>query len=53
MFGIERDENNKGIISLKKSLDRELGGLHVLSIKCFEPSDKNIRNLRKPYDKMV
>ena len=53
VFGIERDENNKEIISIKKRLDREQGGLHVLSIKCFEPSDNNIRNLRKPYDKMV
>ena len=53
IFTIERDVNNKGILKLQKRLDRERGGLHTLTIKCFEPSDQSIRNLRKPYDKMV
>ena len=53
IFSIERDTNNRGILKLQKRLDRERGGLHTLTIKCFEPSDKSIRNLRKPYDKMV
>ena len=50
---IERDENNKGIISLQKRLDREIAGLYTLTIKCFEPSDKSVKNERKKYENMV
>ena len=53
IFGIERGENNQGIIKINKRLDREHKGLFTLTIKCFEPSDQNIRNQRKPYDRMV
>ena len=53
MFVIERDENNKGIISLQKRLDREMAGLYTLTIKCFEPSDKSVKNERKKYENMV
>ena len=50
---IERDENNRGIISLQKRLDREIAGLYTLTIKCFEPSDKSVKNERKKYENMV
>ena len=50
---MKRDENNKGIITLSKRLDREHKGLHTLTIKCYKPSDKSIKNLRKPYDRTV
>ena len=53
IFGIERDENNKGVITLTKRLDREKSGMHVLTIKCFKPSNNDVRNQRKQYDKMV
>ena len=53
VFVIERDENNRGIISLQKRLDREIAGLYTLTIKCFEPSDKSVKNERKKYENMV
>ena len=53
VFGISRDDQNRGIITLEKRLDREMSGLHVLTIKCFEPSDRTLKIAKKPYDKLV
>jgi len=52
VFGISRDDQNRGIITLEKRLDREMSGLHVLTIKCFEPSDRTLKIAKKPYDKL-
>lgn len=52
IFGITRDDQNRGIISLDKRLDREMSGLHVLTIKCFEPTDRARAVAKKPYDKL-
>ena len=53
MFGISRDDQNRGIITLDKRLDREMSGLHTLTIKCFEPTDRINKVSKKPYDKLV
>jgi len=52
VFGISRDDQNRGIITLEKRLDREKSGLHTLTIKCFEPSDRILKTSKKPYDKL-
>ena len=52
VFAINRDEENRGIITLNKRLDREKAGLHTLTIKCFPPSNLGAKNLKKPYDKL-
>ena len=50
IFAINRDDENKAIISLNKRLDREVSGLHTLTIKCF-PLSRG-RSLRQPYNKL-
>jgi hypothetical protein len=52
IFMIERDEDNKAIITLNKRLDREVSGLHTLTIKCFPQSTQGIKAIKKPYDKL-
>ena len=52
IFNIERDEENVGIITLNKRLDREVSGLHTLTIKCFPPSNLGTKSLKKPYDRL-
>jgi len=51
IFGISQDKDNRGIISVEKRLDREHSGLHVLTIKCFEPNSGALKVSKKPYDK--
>jgi len=51
IFGINRDDQNRGIITLEKRLDREMKGLHTLTIKCFEPTERINKISKKPYDK--
>ena len=51
IFGIYRDEENKGILTVEKRLDREQGGLHKLTIKCFEFDNRALKDSKKPYDK--
>ena len=53
VFGISRDDQNRGIITLDKRLDREKSGLHTLTIKCFEPADRVHKVGKKPYDRLV
>jgi len=52
VFGISRDDQNRGIITLDKRLDREMMGLHTLTIKCFEPTDRVHKTSKKPYDRL-
>jgi len=52
VFGISRDDQNRGIITLDKRLDREKSGLHTLTIKCFEPADRAHKVGKKPYDRL-
>ena len=52
VFAINRDEQNRGIITLNDRLDREKAGLHTLTIKCFPPSNLGVKNQKKPYDKL-
>lgn len=52
IFSIETDLYNRGILVLKKRLDREESGLHILTIKCFKPSEISIKHIKKPYDRM-
>ena len=53
IFDIARGENNEGILSLTKRLDREFSGLHLLTIKCFRPYERNVKARRGKYDNTV
>jgi hypothetical protein len=53
IFDIARGENNEGILSLTKRLDREFSGLHLLTIKCFRPYERNVKSRRAKYDNTV
>lgn len=53
IFTIERTENNRGLIKNVGRLDREEINQHLLTIKCFKASSRNIQQGRKPYNRLV
>ena len=53
IFEIIRGESNEGVLTLAKRLDREFSGLHLLTIKCFRPYERNVKAKRAKYDSMV
>ena len=53
IFEISRGENNEGVLTLAKRLDREFSGLHLLTIKCFRPYERNVKAKRAKFDSMV
>ncbi|XP_068081067.1 cadherin-87A [Anabrus simplex] len=50
LFTINRTEDNKGLITVAKRLDREAASEHVLTIQCFKKSLKPM-SLRKKYNR--
>ncbi len=53
LFAIERGPSNEGIVTLARRLDREYAALHVLTIKCFRPYERNVKSGHKKYDSNV
>ena len=53
IFGIKQGHDNQGVITVDKRLDRETGGLHLLTIKCFRPYERNVKSKNGKYNSAV
>ena len=50
IFSIEDDKDNVGLLKTVERLDREMGGVFLLTIKCFRPYERQLKSDLKEYD---
>lgn len=53
IFGMKQGPDNQGIITVDRRLDREMSGLHLLTIKCFRPYERNVKSKNAKYNSAV
>ena len=49
VFGISRGEDNQGVLTIEKRLDREEIGVYLLTIKCFRPYERSLKSAKSKY----
>ena len=53
IFGIKSGPDSQGVITIDRRLDRESSGLHLLTIKCFRPYERNVKSQKSEYNSAV
>ena len=50
IFGIKSGSHNEGILTVEGRLDREVSGIHLLTIKCFRPYEEELKSKKEKYN---
>ena len=53
IFAISRGEQNQGLLTVERRLDREEAGVYLLTIKCFRPYEKKLKSQVNKYNSVV
>ena len=53
IFAISRGEQNQGLLTVERRLDREEAGVYLLTIKCFRPYEKKLKSQVSKYNSVV
>ena len=53
IFAISRGEQNQGLLTVERRLDREEAGVYLLTIKCFRPYEKKLKSQASKYNSVV
>ncbi len=50
IFGIKSGDRNQGVLTIERRLDREDTGIYLLTIKCFRPYEKSLKQRKSKYN---
>ena len=53
IFAISRGDQNQGLLTVERRLDREEAGVYLLTIKCFRPYEKKLKSQANNYNSVV